>query len=465
MATSGPSRQVQSATSQDAGRSRVETGGPGRDDLALLPRSRARSRVSVLWLPQPPATSLLLPFADLHTNRGGRPDVVVLSDEKDLNLLTGWMSKAAAAVVPIINASGQSMVCADLSLAIASPETLELALLTLQPLMDRVRLLPEAYFRSTEPGHWLLARLATRERAAVALRDATSPSTFRYADQCLVPTFLACAERMCRSGFLDRHFFDRLNTCPACSGSRVLIREECRNCRSTNLVEEAIIHHLRCAYQGPERDFRDGQYLTCPKCRNRLEHFSVDYDKPGTLTVCNDCGHVTSEPAIGYLCIDCNSKGDSSHLGTRVIYSYELSERGREAVFSAALPLAEGVAFETQHLRRTVREFVAEHRALGLQCAILVIHLDAQKATAAGVKEDAFAAAADLFGEMLRETFTPETEILRAGLTFTVLISGDSPENIRGGIGEIREVVERNLAVDVGASYEVMTVDDFTLPT
>lgn len=181
--------------------------------------------------------------------------------------------------------------------------------------------------------------------------------------------------------------------------------------------------------------------------------------------MCNDCGHVTSEPAIGYLCIDCNSKGDSSHLGTRVIYSYELSERGREAVFSAALPLAEGVAFETQHLRRTVREFVAEHRALGLQCAILVIHLDAQKATAAGVKEDAFAAAADLFGEMLRETFTPETEILRAGLTFTVLISGDSPENIRGGIGEIREVLERNLAVDVGASYEVMTVDDFTLPT
>ena len=463
MVATGLSLRLHGATSPAAGLSRASE--PESDGLPAPPRSRARSRVSVLWLPQPPATSSLPPFADLHASGSGHPDVVVLSDERALSLLTGWMPKAAAAVVPIIDASGQSMVCADLSITIASPETLELALLTLQPLIDRVHLLPEGYFLSTEPGHWLLARLATRERAADALRDSASMSTIRYADQSLIPNFLACAERMTRSGFLERHFFDRLNTCPACSGSRVLIREECRNCRSTNLVEEAIIHHLRCAYQGPERDFRDGSYLKCPKCSNRLEHFSVDYDKPGTLTVCNACGHVTSAPAIGYLCIDCNSKGDSSLLGTRVIHTYALTERGREAVFSAALPPGEGIAFETQHLRRTVREFVAEHRALGLPCALLVIRLDAQKATAAGVQKDAFAAAADFFGEMLRETFTPETEILRAGLTFTVLISGDSPESIRAGIGEIREVLERNLAVDVGASYEVMSVDDFTLPT
>ncbi len=429
--------------------------------IAASADARARQRVSILWLPELPGTGLLPPFADLQTSRTTRPDVIVLGDASSLNMLVGWVGKATAAVVPMINASGQPMICADQSLVIASPETIALALSSLQPVRDRVRLLPEAYFSSSDPSHWLLARLATRDRGADALRDPASPSTFCYADQYLVPDFLACAERMSRSGYLERHFFDRLNTCPACSGSRVFIREECRNCRSSNVVEEPIIHHLRCAFQGPERDFRDGEHLTCPKCRTRLEHFSVDYDKPGTLTVCNACGHATGEPAIGYLCIDCNAKGDSSLLGTRIVYNYTLTERGRESVFSPTQTIGEGVNIDARRLRLRVREFVAEHKALGLPFAILVIRLDPQKATLAGVTEVAFATAADFFGELLRETFTPDTEILRNGLTFSVLISGDTPDNVRADLTRIRDLLEHNLSVDVAASYEVMTVDDF----
>lgn len=428
-------------------------------------QSAARSRIDVLWLPEPPAGDLLPPFVDIHASRSGRPDVVVLADAKALDLLTSWVAKPTAAVVPIVDASDRAIAGADLTLSIVSPETLALALRSLQPLMDRVRQLPESYFRSADPGHWLLARLATRDRGAEPLRDPTSTSTVRYLDAPLLPHFLACAERLSRSGFLERHFFDRLSVCPNCSSARLIIREECRNCRSSDVVQEPIIHHLRCAYQGPERDFRDGEHLTCPKCRTRLEHFSVDYDKPGTLTVCNTCGHATGEPAIGYVCLDCNSKGDASLLNVRVVHSYTLTERGREAVFSPAIALGEGLAIERQHLRRTVREFVAEHRALGLPCAILVIRLDPQKATAAGVTEDAFAAAADFFGGILRETFTPETEILRTGLTFTVLISGDTPATINDGIDQIRQELERHLSVNVDASYEVMTADDFTLAT
>lgn len=422
------------------------------------------SRVSVLWLPDPPDPDLLPAFADLITSRDARPDAIVLGDASAQNLLTSWVSKGAAAVVPIIDASGQSIAGADLTLRFVSPESLALALRALQPVIDRVRSLPESFFQSPDPGLWLLARLATRERAAEPVRDVTSRSTVRFADEGVLPNLFPCAEHLSRTGHLDRHFFDRLKLCPACSSARLLIREECRSCRSSDVVEEPIIHHLRCAYQGPERDFRDGQYLTCPKCRNRLEHFSVDYDKPGALTVCNSCGHTTGDPAIGYVCLDCAAKADASLLRTRVVHSYTLTERGRQAVFSPISPM-DGGEMETQELRRSVRLFVAEHRALGIPCAILVIRLDSKKAQIAGIREDAFAAAADFFGDMLRETFTPETEILRTGLAFTVLISGDSPQTIAAGLEQIRESLERHLSVDLDPSYEVMAAEDFELST
>jgi hypothetical protein len=127
--------------------------------------------------------------------------------------------------------------------------------------------------------------------------------------------------------------------------------------------------------------------------------------------------------------------------------------------------MGDGGEVETQQLRRSVRLFVAEHRALGIPCAILVIRLDCRKAEAAGIGEDAIATAAAFFGEMLRETFTPETEILRAGLTFTVLISGDSRQTIEAGLAQIRESLEQHLSVDLNPSYEVMAAEDFELST
>jgi len=417
------------------------------------------SRVSVVWLPKGPPRNLLPAFTDLISTREERPDVIILGDASAQGLLTAWISKAAAAVVPVIDASAHPIPSADLTLSFVSPESLALALRALQPVIDRVRALPDNYFRSIDPSLWLLARLATRQRTIEPIRDVNSKSTIRYADESAFPDVSTRAEHLSQSGYLDRKFFDRLNTCPGCSSARLLIREECRSCRSSDVIQEPIIHHLRCAYQGPERDFRDGRYLTCPKCRNRLEHFSVDYDKPGMLTVCNSCGHATGDAAIGYVCLDCGSKGDASLLQNRAAHSYTLTDQGRRAVFSPALPdIAET---EPQQLRRSVRKFVAEHRALGLPCAILVIRLNSKKAEGAGIGLDAFARAVDFFGDMVRETFTPQTDILRAGSTFTVLVSGDSPESIRAALPEIREQLERNSSVNLDPSYEVMAVEEF----
>ncbi|KAB2937177.1 MAG: hypothetical protein K8F92_12765 [Hyphomicrobium sp.] len=69
--------------------------------------------------------------------------------------------------------------------------------------------------------------------------------------------------------------------------------------------------------------------------------------------------------------------------------------------------------------------------------------------------------ATEFFGSMLRETFSPETDILRLGRTFTVMISGHSPAAITTDLEQIRTSVEGHLSVPLNVSYRVMSLDDF----
>ena len=140
-----------------------------------------------------------------------------------------------------------------------------------------------------------------------------------YADETAVGGVLHQAEALARLGLLERRFFEKLQCCPSCSSSRLLVREECSKCRSADIVEEPIIHHLRCGYQGPERDFRAGRDMICPKCRQHCEHFSVDYDKPGSLVLCNGCGHTTGDAEVGFRCLDCTTGFEGDRAVTRAL--------------------------------------------------------------------------------------------------------------------------------------------------
>jgi hypothetical protein len=127
--------------------------------------------------------------------------------------------------------------------------------------------------------------------------------------------------------FLKPIFFDRVHSCGNCRSSLFNVREECPKCRSSNIAEESYLHHFRCAYQGPESDFRSKDDLVCPKCRSELRHFGHDYDRPGIMVKCNSCGHATSEPMVGFVCVSCGAHSDGDAIETRDIFSYELTEQ------------------------------------------------------------------------------------------------------------------------------------------
>jgi len=75
----------------------------------------------------------------------------------------------------------------------------------------------------------------------------------------------------------------------------------CPACRATALEFFPVLHHMICAYIGPQYDFapeREG--LTCPKCRRDIVSGDDTCEIVGTSARCGQCGKewVVSPPTI-----------------------------------------------------------------------------------------------------------------------------------------------------------------------
>jgi len=72
----------------------------------------------------------------------------------------------------------------------------------------------------------------------------------------------------------------------------------CPVCGAAGLVFSPVVHHMLCAYVGPQYDFAaTAAGLACPKCRRELG--ASDAEIVGTSARCVDCRaeFVVSPPA------------------------------------------------------------------------------------------------------------------------------------------------------------------------
>ena len=144
------------------------------------------------------------------------------------------------------------------------------------------------------------------------------------------------AHGLVQRGLLRPVFFDRMHECGGCGSRRMSAREECPACRSPELAECELIHHYHCAALLPEERFRDGARLTCPKCSQALRNYGKDYDRPGRVLACGGCARTTSEPEVGFMCLDCGRHCDGEAVRTVDIQSWHLTEAAHRLLTGAA---------------------------------------------------------------------------------------------------------------------------------
>ena len=274
------------------------------------------------------------------------------------------------------------------------------------------------------------------------------------------------ATKLAENGLLRPIFFDRLHECGQCSSARLNVREECPECHSANLSEEPYLHHFRCAYQGPESDFRSGDDLICPKCRRELTHFGRDYDKPGIMVSCATCGTSTSEPTVGFVCVDCTARSDGETVRTRDIFSYALTEKAvgyleagesflgftQKSLRFADLPFDLVVA-----LNEEARRFNQDQTSF----ALLNISYEKEREIDIEHGPRKFTQARDLFLENLRAALGPHSKVFRGRGYDYALMNQSSPDDVRRDMTGILSQANAHMRLDIGASMTVFGPKDF----
>lgn len=123
---------------------------------------------------------------------------------------------------------------------------------------------------------------------------------------------------------------DKVNLCQECEGTYMNFREVCPSCDSLELKTENLIHHFRCAYIGPESDFKQEEDMICPKCDKLLRHIGIDYDKPSEINQCQTCNHQSQDVNMKASCIDCGHDMDLEHIANRAVQTLQITAAGEK---------------------------------------------------------------------------------------------------------------------------------------
>jgi len=315
-------------------------------------------------------------------------------------------------------------------------------------------------------GEKLLGRMFVSNQKLTAAYDTGEASLICYNLPLGNADVVREAEKQCKNGFLQREFFDRFHFCYRCGSSRMHVREECPECRSPELREEQYMHHFRCAYQGIESDFRRGDKLICPKCRQALSHFSVDYDKPGAVMLCGRCRHTSSEPAIGFVCLDCSAHVDSDAAAAKDAFSYVLTEEG-----TAFLQMGRALRGPTQQTMRfsdLPLDFVVAlngaaktYNETRTPFTVLNLSYENEREIVRETGMRQFSQARDLFLENLRNLLREKGIVIKGRSYDFCLLAGLPPADAEGSVADIRSEATAGIRLDLGVKIRVFGPEDF----
>jgi hypothetical protein len=222
-------------------------------------------------------------------------------------------------------------------------------------------------------------------------------------------------EMLAGLSLLQRRHFTRTHACSQCSSARLHVCEACPGCGGQELAVEPLVHHYRCGWKEPESRFAKDRALICPKCRRELRHFGVDYDKPGSVTVCRGCGATNAEPAVQFVCLDCAGVTPSGDAQATDWHHYALTADGLRAMREGRLPRLEiGPLIEGRARTYPLAEFrllaaqglrIAQRYGRPFTVARLSLtNVDALRAELGPVRMDlAFRLAVDAMMESLRD--------------------------------------------------------------
>lgn len=396
-----------------------------------------------------------------------RFDAILIKEPASADDLASIWRHNVLHLLPVIDLTGTLGVKADLDhTRLGAQDTGELDLLLRRFHDQRAHLHRDLLFARTL-GEQMLGRMFVSCSPLKAVYDAQSFTLTSY-NTILSRSLVASeADAMCAQKLFKPTFFDRFHVCPRCESARMNVREECAKCRSSDLTNEPYLHHFTCAYQGPETKFRRGKDLVCPKCRRELTSFSIDYDRPGAMMICGSCQHASSEPAVGFVCLDCCAHADGQGCRTRDMFSYELSDEGVGLAQYGRSLLGDArhlLRFTDLPLELVVALNFAAKRFNGESVPFTLINIVYQNEREIIAEHGArhFTQARELFLENLRAALAPTDMVTKGHAHDFALLRDVGPEKSKGEFDRLHQRAQNTVRLDLGARLQAFGPEDFS---
>ncbi|WP_321448617.1 response regulator [uncultured Cohaesibacter sp.] len=387
-------------------------------------------------------------------------DAIIISQTIESRALMFLWQMRGLHLLPLIDTTGGLGAIADINAASLAQQADGSLARIIDGFHTRRALIHREILKSDLLSDKLLTRLFIADRSLQPHYASQSRSGVAFNIPLDSETVLQEATTLQQSGFLHARFFDRFHVCNNCGSAHFNIREECPSCHSSNLTESAYIHHFKCAHQAPEDDFIQGDELICPKCRQRLLHFGSDYDKPGIVVSCQSCGHTTSEPDVGFVCLDCHSRFSGDAVETRDVYHYDLQEKARDylRIGPSFMGVTQNIlSFSDLPLDIIValNEQAKRFNELGESFALLEIRYQKARELEQDAGPRQFIQTRELFIETLRGIFSsvlgPEGHrIVKGHRSDFAILKKTAPEEIRSALAGITEQARQPLRLDPG---------------
>lgn len=110
-----------------------------------------------------------------------------------------------------------------------------------------------------------------------------------------------------QAGVLHPFTLDRVQVCPRCAAVPTF-RPACRQCGSSAVENDVLIHHFACAHVGAASDFETGAELVCPKCRTRSLMVNSDFEFVAGPYRCRNCQWADMELESMGQCLACGHR-------------------------------------------------------------------------------------------------------------------------------------------------------------
>ena len=393
-------------------------------------------------------------------------DGILLREQASVEKLSTIWKEPSLYTLPIIDLTGELGVVADFDgsqLAAIESGELDQVICSFR---DRRAQLHRDVLLSSEIGEQLIGRAFVSNKPIAPCYGPSSKWLVSY-DVALPAEIIAReADALHRRGLVQRDFFDRFHVCPRCDSRRLHVREECTECNSSDLSEGQYLHHFSCAYMGPEQDFQQGNKLICPKCSQELTHFGFDYDRPGSMVTCRSCGHASSEPAVGFVCLDCNSHIEGEAAPTSDVYAYRLTDQG--LAFAKHGHSAMGTANQALRFADVPLELVAAlngafNRFNEAQVPFALAELNYLNEKEITFQEGprVFSSVRDLFIENMRGLLGDSGLVVKGQSRDFVLCPGIALDSAKSGLDEVLSSAQTTLRCSLGVDSQVFGPEAF----